>query len=408
MSTNHNMDEKQISRREFVRGTTASVALALAGLGSASLANSPPAWKTNQKIRVGIIGCGSVSWKYIPQLQSQPFLEIVSACDIIPSRAQDRAKTYNIPHVYSNIDEMLAGVDFDFLVDTTSMPSHYIVNKRALQAGKYVWSEKPLADSVAHGRELIELAQKNKIGLWGAPCTVISPQFRFMAETLSQGKLGRVCAAHAIYGHNGSIWLWAPEFFQKGGGCLYDLGVYNVTTLTGLLGPVKRVAGMWNIVHPEVTVTTHEGEKVRVKVDTDENAMLLMEHGNGVFSHVQTGFSYFDKAKPHDAMSEDRHTIEIIGDAGTMALAGYDWGPVGVDLATKDEPDTKRYGTDSQGYQWQNGASYVMKHLLSDTQPLVSAEQALHVLEVMIACRESYHTRQYVDIETTFTWPIIT
>jgi predicted dehydrogenase len=408
MSTNHGIDEKQISRREFVRGTTGAVVIAMAGLGSASMATSSPAWKFNRKIRVGIIGCGSVSWKYIPELQSQPYLEIVSACDIIPSRAEARAKTYNIPHVYSNIDEMLAGVDFDFLVDTTSMPAHYAVNKRGLQAGKHVWSEKPLADSVAHGRELIELAKKNKIGFWAAPCTVISPQFRFMTETIAQGKLGRVCAAHAFYGHNGSSWLWAPEFFQKGGGSLYDLGVYNVTTLTGLLGPVKRVAGMWNIVHPEVTVTTHEGEKVRVKVETDENAMLLMEHGNGVFSHIQTGFSYFDGAKPHDSMSQDRQSIEIVGDAGTMALAGYDWAPVGVDLATKEQPNTKRYCTDSEGYQWQHGASYVMKQMLSGTRPLVSAEQALHVLEVMIACRKSYNTRQYIDIETTFDWPIIT
>ena len=392
------------SRRQFVRNAAGATALALTGIEAATSAARAG---VDRKIRVGIIGCGSVSGKYIPELQSKSYFELVSACDIIPSRARARARKYNIPHVYSHIDEMLSGVEFDFLVNTTSMPSHYEVNKPALQAGKHLWSEKPLADSVSHGHELIELAKENKVGFWAAPCTVTSPQFRFMAETIAQGKLGRICAARAIYGHNGAFWLWAPEFFQKGGGCLYDLGVYNITTLTGLLGPAKRVAGMYGVIHPEVTVTTHENEKVLVKVQTDENAMLMMDHGNGLFSHIQTGFSYFDSAKPHDFMGDDLRSIEIIGDAGTMSLAGYDWGPVAVDLATRNQPQTKRYCTDAKGYKWQHGASYVGKCMLSGQQSLVRPEHALHVLEVMLACRESYNTGRYVDIRTTFDWPII-
>jgi predicted dehydrogenase len=406
------MNSKQIasgvpektSRREFVRNAAGAAALAVTGVG---LAASRVHAGSDRKIRVGIIGCGSVSWKYIPELQSKSYFEIVSACDIIPSRAEARAEDYRIPHVYSHIDQMLAGAEFDFLVNLTSMPSHYKVNKRALQAGKHVWSEKPLADTVSQGQELIELAGEKKVGFWAAPCTVTSPQFRFMAETIAQGKLGRLCAARAIYGHNGAFWLWAPEFFQKGGGSLYDLGVYNITTLTGLLGPAKRIAGMWSIVHPEVTVKTHEGEKVRVKVETDENAMLIMDHGNGVFSHVQTGFSYFDRAKPHDFMGDDLHSIEIIGDAGTMSLAGYDWGPVAVDLATEDQPQTQRYCTDSKEYKWQHGASYIGECMLTGRQSLITAEHALHVLEVIQACRDSCNTGRYVDIQTTFKWPII-
>jgi predicted dehydrogenase len=398
-------DGKKMTRRDFVRGATSAAALAVTGLGLAESGAYAKSWR---KLKVGIIGCGSVSEKYIPEIQSRLYFELVSACDIIFSRAEKKGKDYNIAHVYPNIDEMLAGVEFDFLVNATSMPSHYKVNKRALEAGKHVWSEKPLANSVAEGRELIELAKQKKVEFWAAPCPVTSPQFEFMAKTLAEGKLGRVCAAHAIYGHNGASWLWAPEFFQNGGGSLYDLGVYNITTLSGLLGPVRRVAGMWSIIHPEVTIRTHEGEKVRVKVETDENAMLLMDHGNGVFSHVQTGFSYFDRAKPHDSAGEDRYSIEIIGDAGTMSLAGYDWGPVAVDLATQEQPETERYCTDTEGYKWQHGASYVARCMLSGKRSLITAEHALHVLEVMLACRESYRTGRYIDIETRFGWPIIT
>ena len=399
------MNEKKMTRRKFVHGATGAAALAVTGL---SLAESIAYAKDGRKLKVGIIGCGSVSEKYIPEIRSKPYFELVSACDIIFSRAEKKGKDYNIANVYPNIEEMLAGVEFDFLVNATSMPAHYKVNKRALEAGKHVWSEKPMANSVAQGRELIELARQKNVEFWAAPCPVTSPQFEFMARTIAEGKLGRVCAAHAIYGHNGSAWLWAPEFFQNGGGSLYDLGVYNITTLSGLLGPIRRVAGMWSIIHPEVNIRTHEGKKVRVKVEADENAMLLMDHGNGVFSHVQTGFSYFDRAKPHDSASEDRYSIEIIGDAGTMSLAGYDWGPVAVDLATKEQPETKRHCTDTKGYKWQHGASYVANCMLSGKRSLITAEHALHTLEVMLACCESYRTGRYIDIETRFDWPIIT
>ncbi|MCF7972951.1 MAG: Gfo/Idh/MocA family oxidoreductase [Phycisphaerae bacterium] len=397
-----------LSRRAFLHTTGQAAALATLGtcpvLATVHKGRAVP---NGKKIRVGIIGCGSVSWKYIPNLKARSYIDLVSCCDIIRPRAEQRAKDYQIPHVYGHIDEMLKGVDFDLLVNTTSMTEHYKINKIGLQAGKHVWSEKSLANSVRDGQELIDLAKKQTVGFWAAPCMVTSPQFEFMARTLAAGKLGRLAGARAFYGHNGHKWLWAPEFFKDGGGSLYDLGVYNITTLTGLLGPARRVTGLAGILHPEVTVTTHEGEKVKVEVNTDENAQLLIDHGHGVFSQIMTGFSLFDRAKPHDAMEKDKTTIEIFGDSGVMDLVGYDWGPVGVDLATEEDPQMKRWCTDTQGFEWQQGAAYVAKRLLTGERSLVTAEHALHCLEIMIACRESSKTGRHIDIRTTFDWPVI-
>lgn len=400
----------KMSRRFFIR-STGHAAAAITLFGGASVAQATAdkgqAVPSGKKIRVGLIGCGSVSGKYIPDMKSRDYIELVSACDIIRSRAEQRAKEYDIPHVYGHIDEMLKGADFDLLVNTTSITEHYEINRTGLQAGKHVWSEKPMANSVSDGQGLIDLARKNRVGFWAAPCMVTSPQFEFMARTVAEGKLGRIASARAFYGHNGHKWLWAPEFFMDGGGSLYDLGVYNITTLTGILGPAKRVCGMAGILHPEVTVTTHEGKKLNVKVQTDENAMLLIDHGKGTFSQVMTGFSLFDQARPHDAMEKDKTTIEIFGDSGVMSLAGYDWGPAGVDLATDEDPQMKRHCTDLQGFRWQQGASYVAKRLLTGERILVTAEHALHCLEIMIACRESSRTGKYIDMQTTFDWPVI-
>ncbi|MHC4911918.1 MAG: Gfo/Idh/MocA family protein [Planctomycetota bacterium] len=401
---------KKMTRRQFVREATGAAALGLLGVASVARATADKgkAVPGGKKIRVGIIGTGSVSWHYIPDLQSRPYIELVSACDIIRPRAEEKAKEFKIPHVYGHIDEMLKGVQFDLLVDTTSMTEHYKINKIGLQAGKHVWSEKPLANSVAHGQELIDLAKKNNVGFWAAPCMVTSPHFEFMARTVAEGKLGRIASARAFYGHNGHKWLWAPEFFMDGGGSLYDLGVYNITTLTGVLGPAKRVCGMSSILHPNLTLTNHEGQKFNVKIDTDENAMLIIDHGKGMFSHIMTGFSLFDSAKPHDAMEENKSSIEIFGDSGVMNLVGYDWGPAGIDMATQKDPQMKRYCTDAKGFVWQQGASYVAKRLLTGERSLITAEHALHCLEIMIACRDSCRTGRYIDIKTSFNWPIIT
>src|SRR4029079_15626449 len=204
-------------------------------------------------------------------------------------------------------------------------------NRRGLEAGKHVWSEKPIANNLGVGQQLLQLAHEKNLRLWGAPITVQSPQFAFMARQLAAGKIGRVAAAHADYGHEGPN--WSSFFYEKGGGSLPDLGVYNLTSLTGLLGPVKSVTAMVNIVTPERDIV----ERGRIKVTEEDNAMVLMDHGNGVISHVQSGFNYFNP-HGHDGKSENRHTISIVGSHGFMGLVGYDWAPLGVDLATKDAP----------------------------------------------------------------------
>src|SRR5215472_10332130 len=148
-----------IPRRQFIRDAT--VLGAAAGLAPNLLsaeADSAAGSFKGGKIRVGEIGCGSVSGSYLPNLTSQPFIEVVSVCDLIIERAKKRAAQFKVPNIYPNIDEMLAGVPFDLLVNTTSMPSHFPVNKKALQAKRHVWSEKPIALEVKDGQELLSLA----------------------------------------------------------------------------------------------------------------------------------------------------------------------------------------------------------------------------------------------------------
>lgn len=390
-----NTKPHSLSRRDFTKVTTLAGAAVASGAAS-SFAADPPA----KRIRTGVIGCGSVSGSYLPVLTTSPFVEVVSLCDIKPERARNRAEKFKIAHHYPNIDAMLAGEPFEFLIDLTDMQEHEKLNRRGLEAGKHVWSEKPIANSLSAGQKLLRMAKEKNLRLWGAPITVQSPQFAFMAKQLAAGKLGRVAAAHADYGHEGPN--WSSFFYEKGGGSLPDLGVYNLTSLTGLLGPVKRVTAMVNIVTPERTIT----DKGEIKVTEEDNAMVLMDHGNGAISHVQSGFNYFNP-HGHDGSQETRHTISIVGSKGFLGLVGYDWAPLGVDFATKDGPKMERHVTDAQGYIWQQGAALAAECLVTGKELLVTPEQALHVLEIITAARESSATGKRIELVSTFKWPIV-
>jgi predicted dehydrogenase len=381
-----------LTRRRFAE----TALLAGAVLASGTRAADAP----QKRIRTGLIGCGSVSHQYLPQLTQSPFVEVVSLCDIRAERAKRQAEKFKIVHHSPEIEAMLAGEPFDFLVVTTDMQEHEKLNRRALEAGKHVWSEKPIANSLAAGQELLRLALEKKLRLWGAPITVQSPQFAFMAKQLAGGKLGRVAAAHADYGHEGPN--WSAFFYEKGGGSMPDLAVYNLTSLTGLLGPAKHVSAMLSIVTPEREIN----ERGRIKVTEEDNAQMLMDHGKGVISHVQSGFNYFNP-HGHEGSKETRHTISIVGSGGYMGLVGYDWEPLGVDLATKDAPKIERHATDAQGYVWQQGAVLAAKCLATGTELLVTPEHALHVLEIILAARESAASGKRVALASTFKWPVV-
>ena len=385
-----------MTRQEFITSATLTAVGALVS-SLDSLAASPAF--SARKLKVAIIGCGSVSTQYLPHLKAAAHVELVSVCDIIYKRAIQRAEEYQVPHHYDHIDKQLAGAPFDLLVNLTDMQEHGRLNRIALNKGKHVWSEKPMANTYKEGKALLELSRSRNLKLWGAPAVVNSPQFAFMSKAIQEGKLGKVSSAHAHYGHEGPG--WSAFFYEKGGGSLPDLGVYNLATLTGLLGPAKSVMAMTNILTPERRVDN----KGLIKVEAEDNAMVLMEHQGGVLSHVQCGFNYFDPYG-HGGKGQDRHTISIWGTRGNMGLVGYDWAPFGVDLATVEEPTPKRYVPDTNGYVWQEGATVVTNALLANTETRVNPEHALHVLDIIEAARASSKTGQKLSLESTFPWPI--
>lgn len=350
-------------------------------------------------IRVAVVGCGHASEKYLAHLQQSPCVELVAVCDQERDRARQRADAYAIAHACQDLGAMLAEVEFELLVNLTPMPRHASVNRQTLEAGRNVWSEKPIATGLAEAQALLALARRQGVGLWGSPANPISPAFRSMADILATGAIGRVHAAHGIAGSRGPDRTGSAWFYRKGGGSLFDLGVYNVTMLTGLLGPARSVVAMAGTAVAERTI----GEEP-VTVDADDNTALLLDHGDAVYSAIQSGFVY-------GAQRED-WTVQLIGTAGAMTMGGYPWEPGEVRIHRGDQAEApgrwETLGRDAEDpYVWQGGATYIAECLARGEQPLLSGEHAVHVLDVMQSALQAAETGHAAPIGSTFPWPLV-
>ena len=357
--------------------------------------------ENNKIIRVAITGCGSVSNRYIPHLQTSSLVKIVGLCDIIYERAVEQNEKYKVgATTFSNIDALLKDCEFDLMLTLTDMQMHGTLNRKALLAGKNVWSEKPLANTYKEGVELVELAKQKGIRIWGAPAVVTSPQFEFMSQAIQSGKLGKLASAHGQYGHTGPT--WSSFFYEPLGGSMPDLGVYNMATLTGLLGPAKSVMAMTSIVNKQREIDN----KGIIKVNEEDNAHILLEHENGIISHIMCGFNYFDPFG-HEAKNQTLHSIQIFGDKGNMRLIGYDWEPKSVVLDTSWTNPPETFVTDDRGYQWQEGATRIANSLYNKIEPRINVLHSLHVLEIIESARKSSKEGIKVALNSRFPWPMV-
>ncbi|MGL4419133.1 MAG: Gfo/Idh/MocA family protein, partial [Gemmataceae bacterium] len=132
---------------------------------------------------------------------------------------------------------------------------------------------------------------------------------------------------------------------------------------------------------------------------------VLLEHASGVLSHMQCGFNYFSPHE-HDDPNQTLLTVSVTGTQGVMHLAGYDWAPKHVQLATAAAPKPQNFAADNKGYRWEQGATIVAECLATGKEPPFTPEHALHVVEIMTAARESQKKGVRMAMASTFRWPV--
>jgi predicted dehydrogenase len=342
-------------------------------------------------VRIGIVGCGNVLGAYLPlieQLRRQGLAELVALCGR-RGRAPCAPGVSTAPAFYTDYGRMLRRDDIDVIVILTPMLTHATIAKAALQAGKHVLVEKPLATSLEEGRELVALARGSGSYLVSAPFTILSPTFQTIAGRLARGDIGRVVGARGRYGWAGPD--WTDWFYKAGGGALFDLGVYNLTTLTGWLGPVRRVTAMTGVAVPQRTIN---GQSVRV--EAEDNAQVLLDFGGSCFATVMTGFTIQQYRGPG---------VELFGTEGTIYLHGDDWDPDGYEIWQNAAGCWQCFKETHPEWPWTDGLRHLVECIQKRTPPIVTPEHAYHVLEVMLQAQASGRDGQARPIESTFTPP---
>jgi predicted dehydrogenase len=342
-------------------------------------------------VRLGIIGCGNVLGAYLPQchkLQQRGLAEIVIAAGRPAQR--ERALASGVPRFTTNADTVITSREVDLVLVLTSMSEHARLARAALETGKHILVEKPLATSLEDAMSLVALAKRSRSHLLCAPFTILSPTFQTIACRIRRGDIGKPCSARARYGWAGPS--WSEWFYQPGGGCLFDLGVYCLTSLTGLLGAVKRVTAMTGVAIPEREIN---GRKILV--EAEDNAQVLLDFGDTCFAVVTSGFTMQQYRNP---------ALEVYGTTGTIQMLGDDWDPEGYELFQNSVGCWQVFKETDPEWPWTDGLRHLVECIHENKRPLVTPEHAAHVLEIMLKAQQSGREGRALAIESTFTPPV--
>jgi predicted dehydrogenase len=326
---------------------------------------------------IGVIGCGTIASAYLKNLTTAPGTRVVALADLDGARAQALAATFGVPNALSP-EALLGRDDIDLVVDLTVPAAHYEVNRRALEAGKGVYAEKPLAATAAEARALVELAARVGLPLGGAPDTFLGAGLQTARAALDAGAIGRPFAAVAHMVSSGpERWHHAPDFFyQPGAGPLLDMGPYYVTAMVSLFGPVASVLADGSRAWNERTIGSGPRAGAQIPVTVDTHITLLLRFASGVQATLLTTF---------DVHASELPRIEVFGERGTLSLPDPNTFGGRVRLRTAGEeawgdvPLVPGFTSNARGI----GALDLAAAHRAGRAPRASGALAAHVLDVL-------------------------
>ncbi|WP_233159422.1 Gfo/Idh/MocA family protein [Pseudonocardia sp. MH-G8] len=348
-------------------------------------------------MRVGIVGAGNISGQYSASLARLPQLQVTAVCDLRADRAEALAAQHGDARVLG-MPELLAAPDVDVVLALTLPATHADVAQAALGAGKHVYVEKPLAASVAEGREVVKAAAASGLRVGCAPDTVLGTGVQTARAVVDAGRIGTPHAATAFMttpGHE--RWHPDPEFYyQPGGGPLLDMGPYYLTSLVHLLGPVVRVTGA--SARPSATRTIGKGARAGESFDVaiDSTITGVLEHASGALSTLIMSFDIWAARLPR---------IEVHGTAGSLSVPDPNHFDGPVELFSASAPDDGWVDVGVEAGYRDAGRGYGLADLAlavaADRPHRAGDELGLHVLDIMESVQQAADDHTSVQLTTT-------
>lgn len=341
-----------------------------------------------KKLRVGVIGCGSIArHRHLPEYAANPSVELVAVCDNNAERALEIGEKYGVPS-YTSFVELLRNAEVDAVSVCTPNYLHAPISNAALLAGVHVLCEKPMATSEEEAKSMIETAKNSGKKL------MIAHNQRFVAshqkarQLIQSGEVGKIYSFRTAFGHGGPEG-WSVEgkegwFFQKDKafvGAMGDLGVHKTDLLRYILGE--------EIVEVGAFVETSAKEFATV----DDTAVCVLKTESGIIGTLAASWSYVSK--------EDNSTI-IYGENAILRLEDDPTNSLVVQYKNGDVVNYqlgKIQSNDEGGQSSSHVIDLFVDAVLNDREVAVSGEEGMKSLGVILAALESNETKQIVRVK---------
>ena len=356
-------------------------------------------------MRVGIIGCGNISETYFECQNLFNNFSVVACADINIEAAKKSAEKYNV-NAFS-VDDILSSEDVDLIINLTIPAAHKEIIIKSLNAGKHCFSEKPLAMSFSEGLEISELAISKNLYVGCAPDTFLGAAGQKARSLIEDNKIGNVVlGTFNLMSHGMEHWHPNPDFFFKpGAGPVFDVGVYYITQLVNLIGPIKSISSLSGTATPERIITSEPRNGEKIKVETPTTLMGTLEFHNN--AKIQFFCSW-------DVWKHKHSTIELYGLEGSMIVPDPNFFSGDILISHKEEDwqiinnDKMLLGipnkTDNNGTKIANyrgiGLSDMIDAIHNQRQSRCSLDLAVHVLEAMEGIIKSSDDRVNYHMQT--------
>jgi predicted dehydrogenase len=378
-----------------------------------AVAHEPVPVPANRKIRLGIVGCGDVAHRrYLPTFELlADRVEILACCDPrsdAAKRAVARVGAWSPEATaYTDLGPMLRSAQLDAVINITPAPAHYATSQGCLEAGVHVYSEKPIAATLTEADRLIATAHERGLLLLCAPGVAVTRRVRWLADITSSGRLGRLTLAVAHHADTGPA-TWREYtgdptvFYGPGVGPVFDHGVYRLHMMTTLMGPVRRVQAMGAISNGTRVVRAGPLAGRSIEVTTPDHVLMNLEFANGALGQLLASFAAPNTQAPWLELHYTNGTISFTGESSDKdapaSIYFDDDSPLGLEgwiRGLLPPPPGEEMGA------VESGATHFVACLRGEEQPILTAEHARHVLDVILKAYESIDDGRSHETETT-------
>ena len=338
-------------------------------------------------MKIGIIGCGNISSTYFNSHKLYNNFKVVACADINEDAAKNNANEFNV--TFQTVDDLLANPNIDIILNLTIPSAHKDIIIRTLEFGKHSFSEKPLAMNFNEGKEIYKLAKEKNLYAGCAPDTFLGAAGQKAREIIDNQKIGNiVLGTFNLMSHGMEHWHPNPDFFFKpGAGPVFDVGVYYITQLVNLLGPVESIMSVSGTVSEERTITSQPRSGEKILVETPTTLLGILNFTNK--AKIQLFASW-------DVWKHQHNCIELYGEEGSLVLPDPNYFGGELKLSKKDSswekietnkmilgiPNEEEGDNLVANYRG-IGLSEMVQSIKDGKQARCSLELALHVLEIM-------------------------